>query len=217
MTLATSERAALCDLFDLRGPAAPTLCQGWLTHDLAAHLWIRESDPIGASGIVAKPMSGVLDRRMAEVKQRWGFAELVDRIRSGPPRFSVFSLPGVDEQANAAEFFIHHEDVRRAGEHPEPPRDLGGDAEDWMWKRLHLLARGLFRRARVGVVLERSGAEGRCEPDAIRAASGSTIVTLIGRPSELILYSSGRTGAAQVSLVGEPEGLDLLHAADLRH
>ena len=58
MTFAKSERAALCDLFDVRGPGAPTLCEGWLTHDLAAHLWIRETDPIGVSGMVAKPLSG---------------------------------------------------------------------------------------------------------------------------------------------------------------
>lgn len=239
MTFAKSERAALCDLFDARGPAAPTLCEGWLTHDLAVHLWIRETDPIGASGMVAKPLSGLLERRMAEVKQRWEFAELVNRIRNGPARFSVFALPGVDEPANTIEFFIHHEDVRRAGgapagarvgdepgaadagdedagDGPLPPRDLGDDVEDWMWKRLKLVGRAFFRRAQVGVVLERAGTQGRYEPEAIRAASGSTIVTVIGKPSELMIYAHGRGPAADVRLVGEPEALDLLHSADLR-
>lgn len=216
MTFARSERAALCDLFDDRGPAAPTLCEGWLTHDLAAHLWIRETDPIGASGMVAKPLSGLLDRRMAEVKQRWEFTELVDRIRNGPARFSVFALPGVDEGANTTEFFIHHEDVRRAGEEPLPPRELSTEVEDWMWKRLKLMGRGFFRRAQVGVVLERAGTQGQYEPEAIRAVSGATIVTVIGAPSELVLYAAGRTSAADVRLVGEPDALDLLHSADLR-
>jgi uncharacterized protein (TIGR03083 family) len=41
-TLARAERAALCDLFDEVGPDAPTLCAGWTTRDLAAHLVIRE-------------------------------------------------------------------------------------------------------------------------------------------------------------------------------
>lgn len=215
MTFAKSERAALCDLFEARGPAAPTLCEGWLTHDLAAHLWIRETDPIGASGIVAKPLSGLLDRRMAEVKQRWAFGELVDRIRNGPARFSVFALPGVDEPANTTEYFVHHEDVRRAGNEPLPPRDLEPAVEDWMWKRLKLLGRAFFRRAQVGVVLERAGTEGQYEPEAIRAASGSTIVTVIGKPSELMFYANGRGPAADVHLVGEPEALDLLNSADL--
>lgn len=216
MTFAKSERAALCDLFDLRGPDAPTLCEGWRTHDLAAHLWIREADPIGASGMVAKPLSGLLDRRMAETRQRWDFAELVGRIRNGPARFSVFALPGVDEPANTTEFFVHHEDVRRAGEEPERPRELGTDTEDWMWRRLKLLGRAFFRRTQVGVVLERAGTGDQYEPDAIRAVSGSTIVTIIGRPSELMLYAHGRTGVAEVTLVGESEALDVLHSADLR-
>lgn len=217
VTFAKSERAALCDLFDTRGPAAPTLCEGWLTHDLAAHLWIRETDPIGASGMVAKPLSGLLDRRMADVKQRWEFAELVDRIRNGPARFSVFALPGVDEGANTVEFFIHHEDVRRAvGEGVEllGPRELEPGVEDWMWKRLKLMGRGLFRRAQVGVVLERAGG-GDYEPEGIRASSGASIVTLIGKPSELMIFANGRDAAADVRLVGEPEALDLLHSADL--
>ena len=58
VTFAKSERADLCDLFDQVGPDAPTLCRGWDAHDLAAHLWIRENDPLGASGIVAKPLVG---------------------------------------------------------------------------------------------------------------------------------------------------------------
>ena len=215
MTFAQSERAALCDLFDDRGPAAPTLCQGWPTHDLAAHLWIRETDPIGVTGMVAKPLSGLLDRRMTEVKQRWEFAELVMRIRNGPGRFSVFALPGVDEPANTTEFFIHHEDVRRAGEEPLPPRELGEETEDWLWRRLKLLGRGFFRRTPVGVVLEREGTADRYEPDTIRAVSGATIVTIVGQPSELLIFASGRGAAAEVKLVGEPEALDLLHAADL--
>ena len=59
MTFAKSERAELCDLFDRVGPDAPTLCQGWATHDLAAHLWIRETDPVGVSGLVAQAGASV--------------------------------------------------------------------------------------------------------------------------------------------------------------
>ncbi|MEV4089519.1 maleylpyruvate isomerase N-terminal domain-containing protein, partial [Nonomuraea fuscirosea] len=42
MTHARGERAALCDLLDRLGPDEPTLCAGWTTADLAAHLAIRE-------------------------------------------------------------------------------------------------------------------------------------------------------------------------------
>jgi uncharacterized protein (TIGR03085 family) len=220
MTFAKSERLELCDLFDQVGPDAPTLCDGWTSHDLAAHLWIRETDPLGAPGILARPLAGLTERRMSETKERWPFTELVERIRTGPARFSVFAIPGMDEGANSTEFFVHHEDVRRAGEHPLPPRDLGTDVEDWMWRRIKLLGRAFFRRAPVGVVLERRvpyPAEGEVpakEPDVIRAAPGTETVTLVGLPSELLLYANGRRPQAQVDLIGEDAALEALRAAD---
>jgi uncharacterized protein (TIGR03085 family) len=217
VTFAKAERAELCDLFDQVGPAAPTLCQGWDAHDLAVHLWIRETDPVGASGLVAKPLAGLLDRRMTEVRQRWTYPELVERVRRGPARLSVFAIPGVDEGANTTEYFIHHEDVRRAGDAPQPSRTLSPEVEEWMWRRLKLLARAWFRHVPVGVVLERLGSAGTDgEPETIRAAGGSSIVTLVGTPSELMVFAHGRTGVAEVKLVGEPDALEALHSTDLR-
>jgi uncharacterized protein (TIGR03085 family) len=217
VTFAKDERAELCDLLDQVGPDAPTLCQGWDAQDLAAHLWIRETDPVGATGLVAKPLSGLLERRMAEVRQRWTFPELVDRVRKGPARFSVFAIPGVDEGANTTEYFIHHEDVRRAGEAPQPSRALPPEVEEWMWRRLKLMARAWFRKAPVGLVLERLGsADGGGEPDSIRTNSGSSTVTLVGQPSELVLYAHGRTGVAEVKLVGEPDAVAQFSGTDFQ-
>lgn len=214
-TFVKSERAALCDLLDRVGPDHPTLCEGWLTHDLAVHLWIRENDPIGSSGIMIKALSGLYARRAAELKQRWPYPELVDKVRIGPRLLSPFRIPGAEEAANTTEFFVHHEDVRRAGDAPASARDLDPGVEDWIWRRLKLLARGLFRRTHVGVVLERVAAE-NAGPETIRAVAGSSIVTLVGQPSELLLYANGRTGVAEVEIVGEPTAVDLLHSADLR-
>jgi uncharacterized protein (TIGR03085 family) len=217
MTFAKEERAALCDLLVTVGPDAPTLCGDWTTHDLAAHLWIRETDPVGAPGILAKPLAGLTERRMAEVKSRWSYEDLVDRIRNGPARLSVFALPGVDEPANNTEFFVHHEDVRRAGDRPAGPRELDPEIEDWMWRRLKLLGRAFFRRAKVGVVLERvpATAEPGTEPETIRAQSGNQIVTVVGHPSELIIFAGGRTQVADVKLIGEQEAIDALISSDL--
>ena len=221
MTFAKTERAELCDLFDEVGPDAPTLCDGWDAHDLAVDLWIRKTDPFGSPGIVAKPLSGLLERRMTEIRARWPYSELVERIRKGPARLSVFAIPGVDEGANTTEYFVHHEDVRRAGPAPHPSRVLAAEAEEWMWRRLKLLARAWFRRVPVGVVLERlgsgreSGRDSGAEPETIRAVGGSPIVTVVGQPSELMLYAHGRSTVAEVKLVGEPEAIERLTAADL--
>lgn len=220
MNIAKTERASLTDLMDHVGPKHPTLCGEWDTHDLAVHLWIRETDPLGAPGILAKPLAGLTEKRSHEVKQRWSFTELVDRIRRGPAPLSVFSIPGVDEAANAVEFFIHHEDVRRAGSEAGGPRVFDDDIEDWFWKRLKLMARAFYRRCDVGVVLERRTSETAAhsaadEFEPIRAMAGSQSVTVIGLPNEVMLYSYGRREQADVELIGEPEAIERFKRADL--
>ena len=44
-TFAKRERLLLADLLEAEGPEAPTLCEGWSTRDLAAHLIVRERRP----------------------------------------------------------------------------------------------------------------------------------------------------------------------------
>ena len=51
MTLASDERAAICDEFAAAGPDRPTLCAGWNTRDLLAHLLVRERQPWVAPGL----------------------------------------------------------------------------------------------------------------------------------------------------------------------
>ena len=51
-TLAQQERNTLCDLFVELGSEAPTLCEGWSTADLAAHLVVRERRPDSGPGLV---------------------------------------------------------------------------------------------------------------------------------------------------------------------
>lgn len=212
MDLAKSERAGLCDEFDKVGPDAPTLCEGWDAHDLAVHLWIRETDPLGAPGILARPLARLTEKRSAETRARWSFTELVERIRRGPARTSVFAIPGVDEAANAVEFLVHHEDVRRAGDNPAGPRDLDPEIQDWVWRRLRLMGRAFYRRSAVGVALERNDTS---TPDSIRAAAGNPTITIVGPPVELLLHANGRTSAAAVELIGEPEAIAAFQGTDL--
>ena len=46
------EREQLCDVLDELGPQAPTLLASWTTHDLAAHLVLREHHLVAAPGLV---------------------------------------------------------------------------------------------------------------------------------------------------------------------
>ena len=153
MSYSTDERRALCALLEKTGPDAPTLCEGWTTGDMAAHLVLRERRPDAAAGVAGGPLAGYTAHVQRRLKGRIPFADLVRMIRSGPPRLSVMALPGVDERANAVEFFVHHEDVRRGAPGWEP-RELSRGESDMLWRRLRL-ARFMLRKAPVGVELAR--------------------------------------------------------------
>ena len=110
---ARAERSALCDLFLTVGPDAPTLAGDWTTRDLAAHLVVRERRPDAGPGIVTPFLHDYSERvRIAERERPW--TELVERVRQGPPRWNPMHLEAVDALVNTVEFFVHHEDVRRA-------------------------------------------------------------------------------------------------------
>jgi uncharacterized protein (TIGR03085 family) len=98
MSFARDERTALCTLLDETGPAAPTLCEGWQTVDLAAHLVLRERRPDAAAGIMGGPLAGHNERVRRMLVARTPYRQLVDEIRGGPPRLSVFAIPGMDER-----------------------------------------------------------------------------------------------------------------------
>jgi uncharacterized protein (TIGR03085 family) len=206
---ARAERRLLCDLLTRVGPAAPTLCQGWTTGDLAAHLVTRERRPDAGVGLVVPVLAGHTQRVQRKVTQERPFPELVELLRQGPPAWSPFAVPGVDAAANTVEFFVHHEDVRRA----QPgwtPRELPAALEDQLWRRLKM-SRFTLRRLPVEVTL--------AEPDGgrtQRVTRGGRQARVRGLPSELTLWAAGRKGAARVELTGEAEAVNVLTRARWR-
>ncbi|MGA4668527.1 TIGR03085 family metal-binding protein [Propionibacteriaceae bacterium Y1923] len=200
-TLAQSERAQLADLFDHVGPQAPTLCEGWLTADLAAHLVVRESDPVAAPGVIVPAFEDLTRRRMDRLLADGSWTQLVDRFRH--PGRLLRTVPGLDQAMNSVEFFIHHEDVRRAVDPDAAPRLLRVDQERQLWRQLGWQARLALRKAPTGVVVENA-----LDPEEpLRVKSGSSTVTLAGKPSEVLLWLSGRREVADVELIGDPADL----------
>jgi uncharacterized protein (TIGR03085 family) len=199
------ERLALCGLLDETGPDAPTLCEGWTTGDLAAHLVLREHRPDAAAGVAGGPLAGYTARVQQRIGQRIPFPDLVRIIRSGPPRLSVMALPGMDERVNAVEFFVHHEDVRRASDGWEP-RALGSGESDMLWDRLRM-ARFMLRKAPVGVELARDDVGPAADNTdggsyRITARNATPAVTVVGSPAELTMWVMGRRAAARVRMDG---------------
>jgi uncharacterized protein (TIGR03085 family) len=215
MEYARDERHALCALLDQTGPREPTLCEGWTTLDLAAHLVIREHRPDAGLGLLGGPLAAhtrVVQRRMA---QRTPYPRLVQMVRSGPPRFSMFGLPGADERANLVEYFVHHEDVRRAQPDWEP-RKLDPGLTEALWGRLRM-ARFVLRKAPVGVELVRDDQPEPAGPGGprvrITARARTPVVTITGPPAELTMWTLGRTTAARVRLDGSDAAIAALSGA----
>lgn len=216
MTYARDERLALCALLDELGPQAPTLCEGWTTADLAAHLVLRERRPDAALGILGGPMAAYTRRYQRRLVERTPYGQLVEAIRSGPPRLSMFAVPGADQRLNFAEYLVHHEDVRRAQPGWEP-RQLSPALTDAIWGLLSA-ARLMLRRVPVGIEFARD------DETAIQAGVGqrqlritvrprTPVVTVIGAPTELLMWTFGRTEAARVRLEGADADVAALRQA----
>ena len=80
MTFAKLERDAACDALLAVAPDSPTLCEGWSAHDLAAHLWVREHDPLALPGVVVPPLQRLTAERMERVKRRWPYQRLAEEV-----------------------------------------------------------------------------------------------------------------------------------------
>jgi uncharacterized protein (TIGR03085 family) len=201
MTHAQDERRALCTLLAEVGPDKPTLCTGWRTSDLAAHLVLRERRPDAGAGVMGGPLAGHTRRVQARLTQRTPYPELVQAIRNGPPRLSVFALPGADEKLNLVEYFVHHEDVLRA-QPDSKTREISPDLADVLWSRLSM-AKLMLRKAPVGVELvradESASGNGRVR---ITVKARTPVVTVTGTPADLTMWTMGRTSAADVRLDG---------------
>ncbi|MFI5492088.1 TIGR03085 family metal-binding protein [Actinoplanes sp. NPDC051859] len=191
---ARTERAQLADLLLQLGPDAPTMCEGWTTRDLAAHLVVRERRPDAMVGALVPPLAGHTEhvRQSAAARQ---YADVLHDVRN-PPWWSPLSNPLTDELANTVEFFIHHEDVRRA--QPDwAPRELVPGHQAAIWKAAKLTGRLTLRGFGKPV---RVRAPGYGE---FQVANGEPAAVLTGDPGELALFLSGRQQVARVDVTGD--------------
>ncbi|MCC9145219.1 MULTISPECIES: TIGR03085 family metal-binding protein [unclassified Arthrobacter] len=205
-------REVLAETLLAAGPHAPTLCEGWQTKELAAHLYLREHRMGAALGTFIKPLASRTDKALAELAQKASTTEsynkLVRAFRAGPPRFSPMHLKQVDNSANLSEYFVHTEDIRRASDR-WAPRALDSDYSDALWAELIKRAAILYRGVDLGIVLVR--------PDGPRhvAKRAPVSVAIVGEPCELLLHAHGRTKHALVMYEGQPDAVALLESAEI--
>jgi uncharacterized protein (TIGR03085 family) len=203
MTAAQRERSALVETMRSVGPDAPTLCGGWTTRDLAAHLVVREGRLDATAGVAIPPRAGDTEKVQRQVTQSTDWDTLLGKVASGPPLYSPFKI--LDPVANMGEMFIHHEDVRRA-------------QTDWQPRQLddatvHALGRGLSIMARLTL----AKAPARV---SLRTPNGKTLatvgrgpeLTVTGEPQELLLFISGRD-EVRLEFDGDEALVDAVRAA----
>jgi len=200
------ERKQLANLLDELGPDAPTLLDPWTTRDLASHLVLREHDLIAAPGLVVPGVwSRFAERRRKALALR-DFVWLVDTIRSGPPR-GFFRMNWVRRLPNLNEFFVHHEDVRRAN--GLAPRSNSPAVDAALWRNLSCAPWLLARRLRdTGLELEWAGTG-----KTLRVRRGKPAARIVGLPGELLLYLFGRQCAARVEVNGPARAVEAVGRA----
>jgi uncharacterized protein (TIGR03085 family) len=192
--LARDERKALVELMTELGPDAPTLCGTWTNRDLAAHLAIRERRLDTAPGILLKPFAKWAEKVQADYAHK-AWSELLDLVRTPP-----FWVQPIDSYINATEYFVHHEDVRRAQPDWEP-RPYDARRENALWKLLPFTAKFTYRSSPVGVTLVRPDGE------HVVAKPGANGVVITGEASELVMLAFGRD-QARVEYSGDPDAVE---------
>jgi uncharacterized protein (TIGR03085 family) len=189
------ERARLSDLLDELGPQAPTLLEPWTTRDLAAHLVLRERDYLAGPGLVLPGGWSRLAERRRTALARRDFTWLTATLRSGPPP-GFFRIGWVRRLASLNEFFVHHEDVRRANGHG--PRTNEHAMDEALWRNVGRASWFLARRLRgAGLELVWAGTA-----QTVQARGGEPTARVAGAPGELLLYLFGRQSAAHVEVSG---------------
>lgn len=184
------------------------MCGEWTTRMLAAHLILREGRLDAAAGILLPPFAGHTERVQRKIAaQPW--LKTVRDFRTGPPWYSAFKIPAVDRLANGGEFFVHHEDIRRA--QPEwQPRPADPARTRVLVAVLKQMGKVLYRASPVGVRLE---IEGGPTVEAKQVAGRGT-VTVSGPAEEVVLHAFGRESVSRADLGGPPTDVEALRTTE---
>jgi uncharacterized protein (TIGR03085 family) len=208
--LARRERDYLCDLLTAVGPEAGTLCEGWTTRDLAAHLVVRDRRPDSLPGLMVPAFSGHTEKVRVSCRDHHDYPRLVELVRSGP--MYPVRLAKLDAFVNGLEYLVHHEDVVRA--QPDWAKADDAERDTQAWGRLGAMAKMLGKPSPVGLVLAAPGHDPitarRPDPDP-----GGPSGTVHGSVVDVILWGFGRHGPVEVEIDGDPEVVEALSHLDL--
>ncbi|MGH9096400.1 MAG: maleylpyruvate isomerase family mycothiol-dependent enzyme [Acidimicrobiales bacterium] len=216
--LLRQEWADLYDTLASSGPEAPTLCGGWTTSVLAAHVVATQKGrgiPVFlafVTGLIAittlGPLRPVAQRqfgRLMDHELARGYPALLRELHRGPPL--TYQFPGF-AWVRLWEIWIHHEDVRRAN--GGSPRQSAPKVESILWRMVAMIGITQGRRFGSNGVVARSS-----NRRAIRLHCGSPEVHIVGAPGEVLLFLNGRKKTAAVQLEGPAHAVSEVAMAQL--
>ena len=189
------ERADLVRALGSLGPGHPTLCEGWQTQHLAAHVMLRDRAPWSRS-------ARATDELAARAQDRGSFDELVAQIAAGPRWPAPTSRAA--EMMNLLELYVHTQDVVRA--QPNGLESAAGEVrnpehEAALWSQFRRYARAIYRRVPAGVILVVTDGP-RVVAQRPRRGHGNVVIS--GPVTELIMHGFGRGAASSVRIDGTP-------------
>lgn len=224
MSAITEIRQDLVNVLGRVGPGYPTLCEGWNTEHMLAHLILRETRPDVAAGVLLPPLAQRTKTKTEELAEELSdgqaFSHGLSRFEAARPL--IRRVEAVDETTNFLEYLVHREDVLRGSPgalEMNAGREADADEQSAVWRALSRRA-GLFAKnypdglTMVGTDSDGSPAYGtkvvRQPSDesrvsavvqkVVRAPSTGESVTLTGEPLELMMYLFGRRDAARVDI-----------------
>lgn len=190
LELLQERRDATCALLRAVGPAAPTLCAGWSTGDLAFHLWTLDHAVIPALA-ASIGLGQAVRGRLRALRSRFTFEELLEELEDGDGSFRCMPEDCLTGYGHAiGEWFIHGEDVRRANGLPAEP--ISAELDQALWRRLRVAAPQLHPLRRFELV--------RPDGKTARTGLGALQARVHGETAELMLWAYGRREAAEVTL-----------------
>lgn len=188
------EQDALTATLQAAGPEQDTLCEGWRTRHLAAHLYLRARKPWQLLGL---PGTVGVDELAAECTDPARYQQVIAEFAGPMPwPWRATRTGALNELTNLVEYVVHHEDVRRAGEQALPPRSLPPEMTAAIWSKFARTSIGFYLAAPVGVLLMVPGGP------RLRARPGGDPVRVVGTPVEQALYAMGRREHARIELRG---------------
>lgn len=202
--LVRRQRQSLSGLLESLTPAqwdAETLCVGWDAGDVAAHLVVREREPLAGPGILLPGPFQVFTRRRQLAWKARGRDALLGALRAGPP----WPLSGPLGTGQVVEDWIHEQDVRRGGAQVGP-----GEGDPHLGPLLWVAAKRFASRtvAVDNLVVELTDGQRRHRLTSQRwlpfgrATDAPADVTVTGPAAELLLFAAGRR-AAGVTITGD--------------